>query len=123
MQRRNDMIKLGTLAAAAVIAMCSFSTDASAARGGVAHFGGGGARIAGATHFNGGVAHFRGPRVAGNVGGWNGYRRYGFRRDGYGGLGYGWSGWGYPAYAYAGCYVWTPLGYMNECGYDYSYDW
>jgi hypothetical protein len=98
------MIKLSALATAAVIAvgMCALSTDASAARGGVAHFGG--------------------ARIAGNVGGWHGYRGYGYRRYGYGGLGYGWGGWaGYPAYA--SCYVWTPLGYVNECGYNYSYYW
>jgi hypothetical protein len=105
------MIKLSALATAAVIAvgMCTLPTDASAARGGVAHFGGG-------------AAHFGGARIAGNVGGWHGYRGYGYRRYGYGGLGYGWGGWaGYPAYA--SCYVWTPLGYVNECGYNYSYYW
>jgi hypothetical protein len=108
------MIKLGALATAAVIAvgMCSLSTDASAARGGAAHFGGGGVRT------GGGVAHFSGPRV---VGGWDGYR--GYRSYGYNGLGYGWGGWGYPTYSYASCYVWTPLGYVNECGYNYSYYW
>jgi hypothetical protein len=117
------MMKFSALATAAVIAvgMCSLSTDASAARGGGAHFGGGGA-----AHFGGGAAHFGGARVAGNVGGWNGnryaYRGYGYRRFGYGGLGYGWGGLaGYPAYA--SCYVWTPLGYVNECGYNYSYYW
>jgi hypothetical protein len=114
------MIKLGALTTAAAIAvgMCSLSTDASAARGG-AHFGGGGARI-GAAHFGGGVAHFGGPRVAGNVGRWNDHRGYGFRRYEYG-LGYGRGGRSYPAYA--SCYVWTPLGYVNECGYIYSYYW
>jgi hypothetical protein len=124
------MMKLGALATAAVIAvgMCSLSTDASAARGGGGHFGGGGAHFGGggAAHFGGGVAHFGGARVAGNVGGWNGnryaYRGYGYRRFGYGGLGYGWGGLaGYPTYA--SCYVWTPLGYVNECGYNYSYYW
>jgi hypothetical protein len=107
-------MKLGALATASVVAvgMCALSTDASAARG-VAHFGG---------H----VAHFGGPRVAGNVGGWDGgYRGYGFRRYGYYAPGYSWggAGWGYPAYAYASCYVWTPLGYVNECGYNYNYYW
>jgi hypothetical protein len=90
--------------------MCALSTDASAARVGVAHFGGG-------------AAHFGGARIAGNVGGWHGYRGYGFRGPGYYAPGYSWSGWGYPAYAYASCYVWTPLGYVNECGYDYTYSW
>jgi hypothetical protein len=111
------MMKLGALATAAVIAvgMCALSTDASAARGG-AHFGGGGAHMGGGhALFGGGVAHFRGARVAGNVGGWNGYRGYGYRRYGYGGLGYGLGGWtGYPACA--SCYVWTPLGYVNGVG-------
>jgi hypothetical protein len=106
------MIKLGALATAAVIAvgMGSLSTDALAARGGAAHFGGG-------------AAHFGGARIAGNVGGWHGYRGYGFRRFGYYTPRYRWGGsggWaGYPAYA--SCYVWTPLGYVNECGYNYSY--
>lgn len=127
------MMKLGALATAAVIAvgMCALSTDASAARGGGAHFGGGGAHMGGAAHFGGGgvahfgggMAHFGGGRVAGNVGSNRyGYRGYGYRRYGYGGLGYGFGGWtGYPAYA--SCYVWTPLGYVNECGYDYNYSW
>jgi hypothetical protein len=125
------MIKLGAMVTAAVIGvgMCSLPTDASA-RGG-AHFGGGGARMGGAAHFagggggahfSGGVAHFGGPRVAANVGGWDrGYRGYGVRRYGYGG-GYALGGWSdYPAYA--SCYVWTPLGYVNQCGYDYNYSW
>lgn len=117
------MMKFGALATAAAIAvgMCALSTDASMARGGGAHFGGGGANIGGAAHFGGGVAHFGGARVAGNVGGWHGYRGYGYRRYGYT-PGYSWGGWaGYPAYA--SCYVWTPLGYVNECGYDYNYYW
>ena len=136
------MIRLGTLAAAAVIAigMCSLSTEAFAARGGAAHFGGGGARMAGggarmmggggarmgAATLGGGVAHFGGPRVAGSVGAWRGPYRYGFRRYGYGGLGLGlglglggWAGSG----PYASCYVWTPQGYINECGYGYDYYW
>jgi hypothetical protein len=122
------MIKLGALATAAIIGVgvCSLPTDASAARAG-AHFAGGGARMGGAAHFSGGaphfgggVAHFGGPRVAGNVGGW-GNRGYGVRRYGYGG-GYALGGWaGYPAYT--SCYAWTPLGYVNECGYDYNYSW
>lgn len=128
------MIRLGTLAAAAVIAigMCSLSTDAFAARGGAAHFGGGGARTAGggaARIFGGGgarVAHFGGPRVAGSVGTWRGPSRYGFRRYGYGGLGLG-LGLGFGGWAgsgpYASCYVWTPQGYINECGYGYDYYW
>jgi hypothetical protein len=117
------MMKFGALATAAIVAVgiCSLSTDASAARGGRGHFGGGVA-----AHFGGSVAHFGGARVAGNVGGWNGnryaYRGYGYRRFGYGGLGYRWGSLaGYPAYA--SCYVWTPLGYVNECGYDYNYYW
>jgi hypothetical protein len=111
------MMKLGALTAAAVIAagICSLPTDASAARGG-AHFGGGGARMGSAAHFRGGGAHFDRARVAGNVGGWNGYRGYGY------GGGYAWGRLsGYPAYT--SCYVWTPLGYVNECGYDYNYYW
>ncbi len=46
------------------------------------------------------------------------HRGYGYRNFGYAGFG-GWTG--YPAYA--SCYVWTPLGYVNECGYDYNYYW
>ncbi len=113
-RRRSDMIKIGALTTAAVIAlgMCTLSTDASAARVGGAHFGGG-------ARMGGGVAHFGGPRVTGNFGVWRGNRGFGFRRFG----GVGWSGGlaGYPAYA--SCYVWTPLGFVNQCGYDYTYYW
>jgi hypothetical protein len=125
MKRRIYMMKLGALATAAVIAvgMCALSTDASAARGGGAHFGGGGAHMGSAAHFGGGVAHFGGGRVAGNVGGWNGYRGYGYRGYGNRGYGYGALGYGWGAPAYASCYVWTPLGYVNQCGYDYNYNW
>jgi hypothetical protein len=125
--RRSNMIKLGALTTAAVIAvgMCSLPTDASAARGG-AHFGGGhmggAAHFGGGARFGGGVAHFGGPRVAGNIGGWDrGYRGYGVRRYGYGG-GYALGGWSDNP-AYASCYIWTPLGYVNQCGYGYNYYW
>jgi hypothetical protein len=125
------MTKLGALATAAVTAvgMCSLATDASAARGGGAHFGGGGVHMGGAAHFSGGAAHFGGgaahfggPRVTGNAGRWDGARGFGFRRYGYSGGGYAWGGGvGYPAYT--SCYAWTPLGYVNECGYDYNHHW
>jgi hypothetical protein len=84
--------------------------------GGAAHFSGG------AAHFGGGAAHFGGPRVTGNAGRWDGARGFGFRRYGYSGGGYAWGGGvGYPAYT--SCYAWTPLGYVNECGYDYNHHW
>jgi hypothetical protein len=124
------MLKLGAMATAAVIAvgMCSLSTDAFAARAGGGHGGGGhmggmgGGRMGGmgGAHFAGGTANMGGRYYGGRVAG-NGYRGYGYGRYGYdGGVGYG-LGWGYPAYT--SCYVWTPLGYVNECGYDYSYVW
>jgi hypothetical protein len=91
--------------------------------GGGGHMGGmGGGRMGGmgGAHFAGGTANMGGRYYGGRVAG-NGYRGYGYGRYGYdGGVGYG-LGWGYPAYT--SCYVWTPLGYVNECGYDYSYVW
>ena len=39
------------------------------------------------------------------------------------GLGLGLGGLGLGYSAYASCYAWTPLGYVNQCGYDYSYSW
>jgi len=132
------MFKLGALAAAATIAVgiCSLSTDASArvggghmGGGGGAHFGGGGAHFRGGMANFGSGARFGGARFARNVGGWNGYRGgyrsygdYGARRYGLGGFGLG-VGLGAGYSAYASCYVWTPLGYVNQCGYDYSYYW
>jgi hypothetical protein len=47
---------------------------------------------------------------------------YGGRRFGYGLGALGLLGAGL-AYNYTSCYVWTPYGYVNECGYTYSYGW
>jgi hypothetical protein len=121
--------------------MCSLSTEAFDAHGGGVRGGGGGGHMGGmgGAHFAGGMggfaggmgtAHFRGMANVGGVYGGhfagNGYRGYGYRgyrcsRYGYyGGRGFG-LGFGYQAYS--SCYVWTPLGYINECGYDYNYEW
>jgi hypothetical protein len=115
--------KLGIVLAATTIAFgaASFQTTASARGfgggghfgGGGAHFGGGGARFGGGVaRFGGGVARF------GGGGGYYGRRYYGGRQFGYGvgalGLGLGLGG-----YAYSNCYVWTPYGYVNQCGYGY----
>ncbi len=83
--------------------------------GGGAHFGGGGARFGGGVaHFGGGVARFGGGR------GYYGGRYYGGRGFGCGVGGLGWGCWGY---GYSNCYVWTPYGYVNQCGYGYNYYW
>jgi hypothetical protein len=102
-----------------VFGVASTPTDALARGfGGGAHFGGGGAR------FGGGVARFGGLRsfgpVARGYGGYYGGRRsyYGGRRFAYGALGLLGAGL---AYNYTSCYVWTPYGYVNECGYGYGY--
>ena len=60
--------------------------------------------------FGGGVARF------GGGGGYYGRRYYGGRQFGYG---VGALGLGYLGYAYSNCYVWTPYGYVNQCGYGY----
>jgi hypothetical protein len=98
----------------------SFQTTASARGfGGGGHFGGGGA------HFGGGVARFGGglARFGGGPGYYGG-RYYGGRRFGYGvgALGLG-VGLGYLGYGYSDCYVLTPYGYVNQCGYGYNYYW
>jgi hypothetical protein len=128
--RRSVMFqKLAIALATTTIAFCapSFQTAASA-RGlgggghfgaGGAHFGGGGVRYGGGVaRFGGGVARFDGGR------GYYGGRYYGGRRFGYGvgALGLG-IGLGYLEYGYSNCYVWTPYGCVNQCGYGYNYYW
>jgi hypothetical protein len=94
-----------TTIACGVAAMPTIALARGHGGGGGAHFGGG------AAHFGGGAAHFGGGRTMG----------HGFVGRGYGrGYGYGGFGYGYP-YTYSSCWVWTPLGYVNECGYGYSY--
>jgi hypothetical protein len=114
--------KLAIALAATTIAFGapSFQTTASARGfGGGGHFGGGGA------HFGGGVARFGGgvARFGGGPGYYGG-RYYGGRQFGYGvgALGLG-VGLGYLGYGYSNCYVWTPYGYVNQCGYGYNYYW
>jgi hypothetical protein len=117
--------KLGIVLAATTIAFgaASFQTSASARGfGGGGHFGGGGAHFGGGgARFGGGVARFGGgvARFSGG-GGYYGRRYYGGRQFGYGvgALGLG-LGLGYLGYAYSNCYVWTPYGYVNQCGYGY----
>jgi hypothetical protein len=129
------MFKLGVVVAAATIAVGMFSlSTAASARVGGRMGGGGAAHFGGGAHFRGGMANFGGglrfggARFAKNGGAWNGYRGYGYGRyGGYGwdrfGLGLGLAGLGLGYPAYASCYAWTPLGYVNQCGYDYSYSW
>jgi hypothetical protein len=131
--RRSVMFrKLAIALAATTIAFGVASTPTGAlARGfgGGAHFGGGGMHFGGGgARFGGGVARFGGLRsygpVARGYGGYYGGRSYyyGGRRFGYGLGALGLLGAGL-AYNYTSCYVWTPYGYINECGYSYSYGW
>jgi hypothetical protein len=125
--------KLAIVLAATTIAFGVALTPTGAlARGfgGGAHFGGGGGggmRFGGSgMRFGGGVARFGGLRSYGGVargyGGYYGGRRYyyGGRRFAYGLGALGLLGAGL---AYNSCYVWTPYGYVNECGYGYGYGW
>jgi hypothetical protein len=125
--------KLAIALAATTIAFgaASFQTTASARGfGGGGHFGGGGAHFGGGARFGGagfggGVARFGGgvARFGGGRGYYGG-RYYGARRFGYsvGALGLG-LGLGYLGYGYSNCYVLTPYGYVDQCGYGYNYYW
>jgi hypothetical protein len=130
-RRRVLFRKLAIALAATTIALGVASTSTGAfARGfgGGAHFGGGGGMRfgGGGMRFGGGVARFGGIRSYGGVargyGGYYGGQRYyyGGRRFAYGLGALGLLGAGL---AYNSCYVWTPYGYVNECGYGYGYGW